>query len=264
MSPIAIDDTSSRRRFLAVAALLFAASAALTITQCLSMSRMGGMPMPGGWTMSMMWMRMPGQSWAGAAVAFLGMWSVMMIAMMLPSLLPLLWRYREAIGGRDDPRRDWLTATVGLGYFLVWTLCGLVAFVLGVALAALAMERPALAQALPLATGVVAVVVGALQWTPWKAHHLACCRAVPRHGRALPADSVTAWCHGLRLGLHCSLCCAGLTALLLVVGVMDLRAMALVTAAITAERVAPAGQQVARGIGAMLVAGGMFLLWRLS
>jgi hypothetical protein len=39
--------------------------------------------------------------------------------------------------------------------------------------------------------------------------------------------------HGLRLGLHCGACCAGLTAILLVIGVVDLRVMAVVTAAIT-------------------------------
>ena len=55
-----------------------------------SMSAMGGMPMPGGWTMSMPWMRMPGQSWPAAAASFLGMWIVMMAAMMLPSLVPML------------------------------------------------------------------------------------------------------------------------------------------------------------------------------
>jgi predicted metal-binding membrane protein len=82
-----------------VSALLFAASTVLTIVWCVSMSATGGMPMPGGWTMSMAWMRMPGQSWPGAAMSFLGMWIVMMVAMMLPSLIPMLWRYREAIGG---------------------------------------------------------------------------------------------------------------------------------------------------------------------
>src|SRR5207302_5508750 len=67
-----------------VAALLFASSAAVTIVWCASMSAMGEMPMPGGWTMSMAWMRMPGQTWSGAAASFLGMWVVMMVAMMLP------------------------------------------------------------------------------------------------------------------------------------------------------------------------------------
>ena len=61
---------------------------------------MDGMPMPGGWTMSMTWMRMPGQTWPGAAASFLGMWIVMMVAMMLPSLVPMLWRYRKAVDGQ--------------------------------------------------------------------------------------------------------------------------------------------------------------------
>jgi predicted metal-binding membrane protein len=71
--------------FFGVSALLFAASAAATIVWCASMSAMGEMPMPGGWTVSMAWMRMPGQTWPGAAASFLGMWVVMMVAMMLPS-----------------------------------------------------------------------------------------------------------------------------------------------------------------------------------
>src|SRR6185503_20496768 len=77
---------ASQRAFVGVSALLFAASAAVTIVWCESMSAMDEMPMPGGWTMSMAWMRMPAQTWPGAAVSFLGMWVVMMVAMMLPSL----------------------------------------------------------------------------------------------------------------------------------------------------------------------------------
>jgi predicted metal-binding membrane protein len=73
--------------FLGVSTLLFAANAAVT-SWCASMSAMGEMPMPGGWTMSMAWMRMPGQTWTGVAASFLGMWVVMMVAMMLPSFVP--------------------------------------------------------------------------------------------------------------------------------------------------------------------------------
>src|SRR4029453_7254797 len=91
-------DRPSQQAFLVVSALLFAASAAVTIVRCASMSAMGGMPMPGGWTMSMAWMRMPGQTWPGVAATFLGMWVVMMVAMMLPSLVPMLQRYRQAVG----------------------------------------------------------------------------------------------------------------------------------------------------------------------
>src|SRR5262245_32237048 len=89
-------DRASRQAFWGVSALLCAASAALTVHWCASMS--GGMPMPGGWTMSMAWMRMPGQTWPGAAASFLGMWIVMMVAMMLLSLVPMLGRYRQAVG----------------------------------------------------------------------------------------------------------------------------------------------------------------------
>ncbi|MFY9821683.1 MAG: DUF2182 domain-containing protein, partial [Thermoanaerobaculia bacterium] len=84
----------------------------------------------------------------------------------------------------------------------------------------------------------------------------------PGHGRPLPADAGTAWRHGLRLGLHCGRCCAGLMAILLVLGVMDLRAMALVAAAITVERLAPAGEGVARALGAVAVGAGLFLIVR--
>jgi predicted metal-binding membrane protein len=252
--------TASERVFFGVSALLFTASATVTIVWSASMSAMSGMPMPGGWTMSMAWMRMPGQTWPGAAASFLGMWVVMMVAMMLPSLVPMLWRYRQAVGSTGKTRLGRLTALVGVGYFFVWAVVGMAAFPLGVVLAAVEMQQPALARAVPIAVGVVVLIAGALQFSAWKARHLARCRETPECGRPIPADAGTAWRQGLRLGLHCSYCCAGLMAILLVIGVMDLRAMAVVTAAITTERLAPAGERVARALGAVIVAGGLFLI----
>jgi predicted metal-binding membrane protein len=181
---------------------------------------------------------------------------------MLPSLVPMLWRYRQAVVWTGEARLGRLTALVGTGYLFVWTVLGMAVFVLGVALAEVEMERPALARAVPFAMGVAAVIAGSFQFTPWKARELACCREAPGRGRTLPADAATAWRHGLRLGLRCSYCCAGLTAILLVLGVMDLRAMAVVGAAITLERLAPAGERVARAIGAVVVGAGLFLIAR--
>jgi predicted metal-binding membrane protein len=252
---------ASQRTFLGISALLFAMSAAVTVVWCSSMSAMGGMPMPGGWTMSMAWMPMPGQSWLGAAATFLGMWIVMMTAMMLPSLVPMLWRYREAVAGAGvAPRLGGLTALVAAGYFSVWALLGVAALPLGALLTALEMQSSDLSRAVPLATGVVVLTAGALQFTAWKARQLACCRHAPACGKRLPADAAAAWRHGLRLGLHCSYCCAGLTAILLVIGVMDMRAMAVVTAAITIERLAPGGARMARAVGAVIVAAGLLLI----
>ena len=255
-------ERTSQQAFFGVSALLFAASAAVTIVWCASISTMGEMPMPGGWTMSMAWMRMPGQTWPGAAASFLCMWVVMMVAMMLPSLVPMLRRYRQAVGRPGETRLGRLTAIVGVGYFFVWTVFGMAAFPLGVALAAVEMQQPALARAVPIAVGVVVLMAGSLQLTAWKARHLACYREGPGRGRTLPADAATAWRHGLRLGLHCGHCCAGLMAILLVIGVMDLRAMAVVTAAITVERLAPAGERVARATGVVVVGAGLFLIAR--
>ena len=258
MSP----EQAPQRTFLAVSALLFAASTAGTIVWCASMSAMGGMPMPGGWTMSMTWMRMPGETSLGAAVSFLGMWILMMMAMMLPSLVPTLARYRQAVGRMGEKRLGRLTALVGVGYFVVWTVPGLVALPLGVALAGVEMQRPELARAVPLAVGLVILLAGALQLTAWKARRLAGCRDSPAHGLLLPADAGTAWRHGVRLGVHCVQCCAGLMAILLVIGVMDLRAMVGVATAITVERLAPAGERVARATGALVVGAGLFLIAR--
>jgi len=226
------------------------------------MSAVGEMPMPGGWTMSMAWMRMPEQTWPLAAASFLGMWVVMMVAMMLPSLVPMLRRYRQAVGSAGETRLGRLTALVGVGYFVVWTVFGMAAFALGVAMAAIEMQQPELARVVPIAVGCVVLIAGFLQFTAWKARHLTSCREAPGRGCTLPADSGTAWRHGLRLGLHCSYCCAGLMAILLVIGVMNLLAMAVVAAVITVERVAPASERIARTIGAVIVVTGLFLIAR--
>ncbi|MCU1385327.1 MAG: Membrane protein [Acidobacteria bacterium] len=255
-------ERASKHAFCAVSALLFAASAALTTLWCASMSAMGGMPMPDGWTMSMVWMRMPGQTWPGAAASFLAMWVAMMVAMMLPSLAPILWRYHQAVGTRGVTHGGRLTTLVGVGYFFVWTIVGMAAFPVGVALAAVEMHEPAMARAVPVAIGVVVLIAGALQFTAWKARHLACWRQAPGRGHTLSADPGAAWRHGVRLGLLCTYSCAGLTAILMAFGVMDLRAMAGVTAAITIERHAPAGERVARAIGAAAVAAGLLLVAR--
>src|ERR1035438_7749403 len=118
--------------------------------------------MPGGWTMSMMWMRMPGHTWTEATASFLAMWVVMMVAMMLPSLVPMLWGYRQAVFKTKETRLGPLTALVSLGYFFMWTLIGLALFPLGVALAASEMELPAMARAAPAAVGVVILIAGAV------------------------------------------------------------------------------------------------------
>jgi predicted metal-binding membrane protein len=133
-------------------------------------------------------------------------------------------------------------------------------FPLGVTLAALVMREPALARAVPIVAGATVLIAGALQHTGWKARHLALCREATGRCLTLPSDASTAWRHGLRLGVHCAHSCAGLTAVALCFGVMDLRVMAVVAAAITAEHLAPPGTVVARIVGTLGVATGLCLI----
>ena len=240
-------ETHRRYAFAGVAALLFAASTAATVARCLAMSDMGEMPMPGGWKLATAWLPMCGQTWTGAAASFVGMWAVMMVAMMLPSLAPRLWGLAPGTA-----------AAVGAGYFLVWTASGALVFALGASFAQAATQVPAVARAVPLTLALVVLLAAAYQFTTRKARHLACCR--PGAGFSIAAGAGAAWRHGVWLGLHCVRACAGLTAILLAIGVMDLRAMALVAAASTAERLAPAGERVAWAVGAVSLVAGVYLM----
>ena len=212
---------------------------------------MGEIPMPGGWTLSMAWVPMCGQTWIGAAASFVGMWAVMMVAMMLPSLVPLLWRHGLKRG-----------AVAGAGYFFVWTVLGAIVFAGGAAFAQAALQLPAVARAVPMSMAMIVLLAGAFQFTASKAHHLACCRPSGSRPLTLPADVGSAWRYGVWLGLQCSRACAGLTAILFVIGVMDLRAMVAVAVAVTAERLAPAGERIAWAIGAVSLVAGVCLMVR--
>jgi len=218
------------------------------------------MAMAGG-TMSMMWTRMPGQSWSGPATSFLVMWVAMMGAMMLPSLVPTLWRYRQCVRRTGSARANRLTAIVSAGYFAIWVATGAIVFPFGVAAVQLAARQPVLARVAPIVAGAAVLLAGVLQHSAWKARQLAVCRESPAHEHvATRAD--TAWRHGVRLGVHCVGSCAGLTAAGLLAGAMDLRVMAAVTTAITIERLAPSDARVMRTIGDVVVVVGLVLLAR--
>jgi predicted metal-binding membrane protein len=194
---------------------------------------------------------MAGGPWSAAA-SFIGMWTLMMAGMMLPSLVPMLRHYHGAVRrGGGSPHLAPLTLVVGAGYFAVWTAAGVIVFALT------RVQRETIVPVLaPLAAGIVALLAGGLQFTPWKAHHLACCRDT---SSIVGPGIAAAWRHGLRLGRHCSCACIGPMAVLLAAGVMDPRAMAIVTAAITLERIAPPRLPTAKIVGAGFIVWGQIL-----
>jgi predicted metal-binding membrane protein len=219
------------------------------------------MAMSGG-AVSMMWARMPGQSWSGTAASFLVMWVAMMVAMMLPSLAPTLWRYRRCVRRTGCARANRLTAIVSAGYFASWAATGAIVFPFGVAAAYLAAQQPALARVAPIVAGAAVLLAGVLQHSAWKARRLAVCRESPAHEDVLATRARAAWLRGARLGVHCVGSCAGLTAAGLLAGAMDLRVMAVITTAITVERLAPSDARVVRAIGDAVVVAGLVLLAR--
>jgi predicted metal-binding membrane protein len=221
--------------------LLFVICATATFLLCTRMSQMTGMSMPGGWTMSMMWMRMPGQSWLSVVASFLGMWIVMMMAMMLPSLIPVIAPHRSR------------AIAIATSYFVIWAAAGVAAACIGFIVATISMHLPQFAQAAPLLSSAVVVMAGFAQFSSWRTQYLTCCRA-PAACETMRTGTHSPWGAGVRLGIHCVACCANLTVLLLVLGMMDLRAMTAITIAITLERLAPARWQSQKAIGVAITA----------
>ncbi len=207
-------------------------------------------------------MTMSQQTWYGAAAGYLGMWMAMMVPMMLPSLVPMLSRYRRSVRGAEGIHLHGLTALVGVGYFVIWAVLGTAAYAAGAGVMAVEMRWEEVARWLPVAAGVVLLVAGGVQFTSWKARQLALCREGSGCGCPPVPNALGAWRHGLGLGLRCSLCCGSLMLALLAIGMMDLVAMAGVTLAISAERLAPAPLRVARVAGVAIVMVGVLTIAR--
>jgi predicted metal-binding membrane protein len=174
--------------------------------------------------------------------------------------MPALLCYREAVGRGGAARPGLSAALVGVGYFAVWMVVGVMVFPLGAALADAAMRQPSLSRGVPMVTAGAVIAAGLLQRSGWKARHLTFCREASDRHLTPPAGAGAALHHGLHLGLHCSAACAGLTMVALVSGVMILHVMPVVAAAITAERLAPAGVAIARAVGVAVVAAGLLMI----
>jgi predicted metal-binding membrane protein len=228
--------------------LVFIASTWVTIVWCGAACDMPGM---GAWD------RLPHQSRLDHFLVFEGMWIVMMVAMMMPVLAPALLRFRQGMSGQGLAARH--TLLYAGAYFAVWALAGLILYPPAVAVSQVA-NQSAGNPWIPAAGSVLMVLAGCFQFSAAKRRQIECCRSVPM-SCAVPA-SPARWSlrAGWRTGVRCVACCAGLTVTLLIAGVMDLLAMAAVTVGIVAERLMPRRARMERGVGAILVTLGVFLL----
>jgi predicted metal-binding membrane protein len=164
----------------------------------------------------------------GGAQWFLGIWVVMTAAMMLPSTV------------RVAP-----TALFAAGYLAVWTVFGLAAYLVFRLVTWFDTGWLAWDAGGPYVAGGAIVAAGLYELTPMKQRSLRRCRS--------PHDGASPFGVGVAHGVDCVGCSAGLMIVLFALGVMSLFWMALVAAAIFAEKVLPQGKRLSRGVAVALV-----------
>jgi len=194
-----------------------------------------------------------------SAPVFLFMWLAMMVAMMFPTIAPMVLAHRMVTRHRGEG----FAATISfvLGYLVVWTAIGLVPLAAILTLDAVAMHGAAPAWAAG-ASGGILIVAGLYQFTPAKNVCLRHCRTpldfILTHdfGRG----SRSAFRAGLSHGAFCLGCCWALMAVLVVVGLMNLVWMAVLAVVFLAEKNLRWGIVVNRVAGTAVAALGVAVL----
>jgi predicted metal-binding membrane protein len=175
---------------------------------------------------------------------FVGMWAVMMAAMMFPAV------GRVAAGGAilaERPRTVGRAPGVlvfGAGFLLPWAAYGVLAFLALLGTPRLVEASPEVAKW--LGVGIFAVA-GLYQFTPWKLRALEHCRMLHVERRAAVGADFGA---GVRDGAICVGCCWALMTILIAVGVMNIPAMAGLAMVIFAEKILPRPKVIAGVAGA--------------
>jgi predicted metal-binding membrane protein len=188
--------------------------------------------------------------------AFLVAWTVMMAAMMLPSVAPVAALYARSISQRRAPRLALFTA----GYLVVWASAGVAAFVLGALIAGRAVVDPWLGTA----AGVGAYLAcGLYQLSPLKYRCLKHCRSPL--SLFLRYSSYRGSLRDFRVGAHhgayCLGCCWALMVVLLALGAMSVVPMLAVSAVVIIEKLWSRGQTLSRLVGIAALALAIATIW---
>jgi predicted metal-binding membrane protein len=192
--------------------------------------------------------------WRHITLLFM-MWSAMMVAMMVPSAAPTLWRCASELH----------VGALVAGYVFVWTLFSVAATVTQRVMSATDLLTPMMEPSMPAVAGGLLLIAGVYQLLPFKRTCLASCRASSAGGACVdrsPARIVAAFRSGTRHGLTCLGCCWALMLLLFAGGVMNLAVIATLTAIVFFEKVAPFGMTSTLVSGAALVGCGVWTIAR--
>jgi predicted metal-binding membrane protein len=181
---------------------------------------------------------------------FVAVWTVMMAAMMLPSLSPTAALYSRITRSRAPIAPLLFTS----GYIATWAAAGLLAFAISDAAHRLLGAQISWERGGRWVAGAILLAAAAYELTPLKNVCLGKCRSPlgsllgswrPEHRGALHM--------GARHGLWCVGCCWALMAALFALGVMSLAWMALVAALIAAEKLLPNHRAVTYTTAALLL-----------
>jgi predicted metal-binding membrane protein len=193
----------------------------------------------------------------GALLWFVGVWVVMMAAMMLPSVAPTVALYARMTRSRSP----WAPLIFTAGYLLTWSAMGLLAygvFVLGRELAGAQLAWDGAGRR--LAGGTLLLAAG-YELTPLKDACLSRCRSPLGFPLGRWRDGPGgALAMGARHGAWCLGCCWALMASLFALGVMSIAAMAFVAALIAFEKTVPWERTATRATAAVLVVLGVLLI----
>lgn len=191
-----------------------------------------------------------------SAPTFLAMWTAMMVAMMFPTVAPIVLLHRLVVRRRQQSQ--WMTAVFGFGYIVIWAAVGLVP--LGVLVGFRQVSSGS--NWVLRAGGVVLIVAGTYQFTRWKDVCQRACRspltflATHDFGRGAFGTFRT----GISHGLYCFGCCWALMAVLFVVGLMNLTWMAAITAVFLAEKNWKYGARLTKLVGIAVIVFGLVVL----
>ena len=194
--------------------------------------------------------------WSAATLlAVWSMWSVMMVAMMLPSALPMILTFVQVAQRNGEPIR---ARAFVAAYVLAWLAFGAVATA-----AQWTLQRSDSLDAMAVrgsatVTVVLLIVAGLYQFSPLKRVCLASCRTPLAFllGEWRPGVG-GAFRMGLRHGLLCLGCCWALMTLLFVGGAMNVPWVAALAIAVAIEKLAPFGDRIAKVLGVALIGAGL-------
>jgi predicted metal-binding membrane protein len=191
---------------------------------------------------------MPGTMGLGF-IGFIGVWTLMMAAMMLTSIAPFASLYSRTMGDHRARR----VSSLAFGYLAVWAGAGVVGFCAAAAADRLASNAPGWAQATAVGT---CVLCGVYQLTPLKERCLQHCRSPLGH--LLHYTSFRGPFADIRVGLGhgawCLGCCWSLMLLLVTFGVMNVLAMVVLAAVIVVEKVVAPGRWFSAAIAVIAFA----------